>query len=176
MHIKDRIKELRRVPASDLLPNPKNWRTHPTAQVDSLKGILAEVGWADAVLARETPDGLLLIDGHARSEIAPDQEIPVLILDVDEREADLILATLDPLAAMATTNQAALDALLAETETQCAALAEMLEKMASKDDQGGDSVPPDKFEVIVECESEAEQKQVYEQMIGEGFECRVLTF
>src|SRR5208282_5842706 len=32
MEIKDRVKELRRVRASELVPNPKNWRTHPTAQ------------------------------------------------------------------------------------------------------------------------------------------------
>ena len=48
MQIRNRIKELRHVPASDLRPNPKNWRTHPKAQQDALKGILAEVGMADA--------------------------------------------------------------------------------------------------------------------------------
>ena len=46
MQIRDRIKELRRVPASELLPNPKNWRTHPVAQQDALRGVLAEIGRA----------------------------------------------------------------------------------------------------------------------------------
>jgi hypothetical protein len=32
MMIRDRIKELRRVRASELKPHPKNWRTHPAAQ------------------------------------------------------------------------------------------------------------------------------------------------
>ena len=65
MKIRDRIKELRRVPASELQPNPKNWRTHPQAQQDALRGVLAEVGYAGALLARETPEGgLMLIDGH----------------------------------------------------------------------------------------------------------------
>lgn len=41
MNIRNRIKELRNVPASELRPNPRNWRTHPTEQVDALKGILA---------------------------------------------------------------------------------------------------------------------------------------
>ena len=40
MHIKDRI-ELRRVPAKDLLPNSKNWRSHPDAQADALSGVLS---------------------------------------------------------------------------------------------------------------------------------------
>jgi hypothetical protein len=57
MQIKDRIKELRRVPSSQLIPSPKNWRTHPTSQQDALKGILAEVGWADAVLLFEAGTG-----------------------------------------------------------------------------------------------------------------------
>ena len=32
----------------------------------------------------------------------PDEEVPVLILDLDEAEADKLLLSLDPLAAMAT--------------------------------------------------------------------------
>ena len=90
MTIRDRIRELRRVQASDLLPHPRNWRQHPTAQLDALKAILDEVGWADCVLARETPDGLQLIDGHARANVAPDAEIPVLVLDVSEEETQNI--------------------------------------------------------------------------------------
>jgi hypothetical protein len=102
MNIRNRVKSLRMVPASDLRPNPKNWRTHPKAQADALRGVLAEVGLADACLARELPDGsLMLIDGHLRAETLGDGEVPVLILDVTESEADKILATLDPLAAMA---------------------------------------------------------------------------
>ena len=46
MMIRDRIRELRRVPASQLAPNPNNWRTHPPAQLDALRGVLAEVGYA----------------------------------------------------------------------------------------------------------------------------------
>src|SRR5262245_50261171 len=93
--IRDRIKELRRVPSRGLIPNPKNWRKHPKAQADALRGILAEVGYADALLVRETEQGLVLIDGHLRAETTPDQEVPVLVLDVTEEEADKILLTLD---------------------------------------------------------------------------------
>ena len=101
--IRDRIKELRRVPASELHPNPLNWRTHPKEQLDAIRGILAEVGFAGAELARELPDGSLqLIDGHARAEVAGDAIVPVLVLDVTEDEAKKILATLDPIGAMAT--------------------------------------------------------------------------
>ena len=131
MQLRDRIKELRRVPASSLKPNPKNWRTHPQSQQDALRGVLAEVGIADAVLARELPDGsLMLVDGHLRAETITDAEVPVLVLDVNESEADKILATLDPLAAMADADAAKLDALLREVQTGSEALAGMLEELA----------------------------------------------
>jgi hypothetical protein len=63
MKIRDRIRELRRVKASDLVPHPGNRRVHGKAQTAALKGLLAEVGYADALLARELPGGkLMLID------------------------------------------------------------------------------------------------------------------
>src|SRR5262245_45641855 len=118
MKLRDRIKELRRVPARELRSNPKNWRTHPEDQRHALRGILAEVGIADALLARETPDGLVLIDGHARAEEAPDALWPVLVLDVTEEEADKLLASLDPLAALAEADEVKLAALLAEIDAE----------------------------------------------------------
>lgn len=121
--------------AGDVRPNPKNWRKHPKAQQDALRGVLAEVGYADALLAREMPDGsLMLVDGHLRAETTPDMMVPVLVLDVNEAEADKILATLDPLAAMADTDGAKLDALLREVNTGSEALQEMLAGLA--DDAG----------------------------------------
>ena len=110
--IRDRIKELRRVSASMLRANPKNWRTHPPAQVSAMQAVLAEIGFADAMLARETEDGLELIDGHLRQEIMGDQLVPVLVVDVTEEEADKLLLTLDPLAAMAGMDRDAVAALL----------------------------------------------------------------
>jgi len=130
---RDRIKALRRVPAGDLLRNPRNWRTHPQAQQDALRGILSEVGYADALLARETPDGeLVLIDGHLRAETTPDQEVPVLVLDVTQAEADKLLLSLDPLAQLAETNKQALDSLLRDVQTGDSGLAKMFEGLAGE--------------------------------------------
>ena len=162
MKIRDRIKELRRVKASELHPNPKNWRTHPKQQLDALRGILAEVGFAGAELARELPDGSLqLIDGHARAEIAGDAEIPVLILDVTESEADKILATFDPLGAMAEADAGKLEELLHEVQTGSEALAEMLADLLKdngilselNDDKAGqtEEINPDSFELECKC-------------------------
>jgi len=131
MIIKDRIKDLRRVPANELLPNPKNWRRHPPSQKNALGGILEEIGFADAVIARETEEGLQLIDGHLRQEVMGDQLIPVLVLDVTEDEADKMLATLDPLAMMATADFDTLLPLLEATSFENEAINAMLEALTN---------------------------------------------
>ncbi len=132
MTIRDRIQELRRVPASQLLPNPRNWRRHPKAQADALCGLLAEVGYADALLARETPQGLMLIDGHLRAETTPDSVVPVLVLDVTEAEADKLLVTIDPLVAMAETDRDALADLLQNVQTASDDVEAMLKRLAEE--------------------------------------------
>jgi len=135
MQIRNRIKGLRHVPASELRPSPKNWRTHPKAQQEALRGILAEVGIAGAAIARELEDGSLeLIDGHLRAETLPNETLPVLVLDVDETEAAKLLATYDPLGAMAEADAVKLDAILREVDTGSEALQEMLAGLA--DDAG----------------------------------------
>ncbi len=117
MRIRDRIRELRRVAAHDLLANPKNWRRHPKAHAEALRGLLAEVGYADALLARELPDGrLMLIDGHLRKDTTPDAIVPVLVLDLDEAEADKLLLTLDPLASLAEADAERIGALPAQID------------------------------------------------------------
>lgn len=144
MNIRDRIKELRRVPANELRPNPKNWRTHPEKQLNAIRGVLAEVGFAGAELARELEDGTLeLIDGHARAEVAGTAEIPVLILDVNEAEANKILATFDPIGAMAESDAAKLDSVLREVETANEDLSQMIADLANDAGLYLDDVSPE---------------------------------
>ena len=187
MTIRDRIKELRRVRAGDLRPHPHNWRTHPDAQREALRGVLEEVGYADALLARELPDGgLELIDGHLRAEITPDTLVPVLVLDVSEAEAAKILVTLDPLAALAEADAGKLDQVLRQVETGSQAVADLLTKLAggaglSYGQQGDEPAEapepevPELFQVLVECADESQQKAVYQMLVARGIRCRLLT-
>jgi len=144
MQIRDRIKELRRVRARDLLANPKNWRVHPKAQSAALRGLLAEVGYADALIARELPDGRLqLIDGHLRAETTPSAMVPVLVLDVTEEEADKLLLTLDPLAAMAGADTERIGKLLETVRSDSPAVEELLRRTAG--DQVWRLIHPEDF-------------------------------
>jgi len=127
--IRDRVVALRRVKASDLIPSPHNWRTHPEAQRAAIRDVLAEIGYAGAALARETKAGPVLIDGHLRAETTPDEEIPVLVLDVTEAEAKKLIATYDPLAAMAEADADKLESLLEQVRFEGEAATKMLADM-----------------------------------------------
>ena len=99
--IRDRVKELRRVPASELRANPANWRLHPEEQKGALQSVLDDVGFVGAVIARETPAGLELLDGHLRADVAGDEQVPVIVVDLNDEEAAKVLATYDPLSSLA---------------------------------------------------------------------------
>ena len=118
MSFRNRVKALEHVRAGDLIPNPLNWRRHPQHQRDLLRTSLEEVGYADAVIARQTDDGLVLIDGHLRAGIDDDQVVPVLVTDLTEDEAGAMLASLDPLAGMAVPDVPALDRLLSSLKAK----------------------------------------------------------
>ena len=130
MTIRNRITRLEYVKAGTLQPDSRNWRRHPKAQRDALQTVLASVGYADAVIAREVDGQLVLIDGHLRADLDPDQVIPVLVTDLDEHEAGQVLATLDPLAAMATADNDALETLVKGLAAKAQdTMAELMAKM-----------------------------------------------
>ncbi|MEE8452462.1 MAG: ParB N-terminal domain-containing protein [Thermoguttaceae bacterium] len=181
MQIRDRIKEFRRVRADLLRPNPRNWRTHPQAQRDALCGVLAEIGYADALLARELPDGTLeLIDGHLRAETTPQMEVPVLVLDLTDDEAAKLLAMHDPLTGMAGADEDMLTELLAEVETENDAIRSMLDGILAESKPLSDDGPPPEvdvpevYQVVIECRDETEQQTVYQRLVDEGLKCRLL--
>ena len=127
--IRDRVKELRRVRASDLADNGNNWRLHPQHQRDALRGLLNDIGFAGAELTYHSARNagrLTLIDGHLRKAEAGDAEIPCLVTDLNDAEADLLLLTYDPIAAMAEADKGALDALLGQAHSESAAVQDLL--------------------------------------------------
>ena len=113
----------------DELPdNPLNWRTHPQLQVDALRDVIAEVGWAGALLYNERTGRL--VDGHARKGMAEQGgKVPVLVGSWSEEQERKILATLDPLGGMAEVDTEKLNLLLREVQTESEPIAEMLTEL-----------------------------------------------
>lgn len=184
MQIRDRIKDFRRVRADALRPHPRNWRTHPSAQREALRGVLAEVGYADALVARQLDDGSLqLLDGHLRAELTPESLVPVLVVDLTDEESLKLLATLDPLAAMAETDARVLGEVLDDVQTENAGLGKLLAQLAEQHAVPGDAPEqtvddvtiPASFQIVVDCGDESRQQCLFERLTAEGFKCRVLS-
>ena len=131
---RNRVKELRYVSPRDLADHPHQWREHPDVQRSALRGVLEEIGIAGALLAYESPTtGVLTsIDGHLRKSLG-DTPWPTLILDVTDEEAALLLASHDPLAALAETNRDALATLLQDVQSGDAAVQQMLSDLAQRE-------------------------------------------
>jgi DNA modification methylase len=114
-----------------LLANPSNWRIHPINQQNALSGVLKEIGLVQNVVANRTTGHL--VDGHLRVMLAMRENqpvVPVTWVELSEEEERLILASLDPLAAMATADAGALDALLSSVQSGEAAVQAMLASLA----------------------------------------------
>jgi hypothetical protein len=126
--IRNRIVGHGEEPPDQLLANPFNARRHSGAQLEALRGSLSELGWVRTILVNKTTGHV--VDGHARIEEAMRQggePVPITYVELTEAEEKLALAVLDPMAEMATIDEAALEALLAEVETDNPALQEMLD-------------------------------------------------
>ncbi len=106
--------------APDQLPaHPSNWRSHPRGQQEALASVLGEVGLVQAVVVNRTSGHL--IDGHLRAELAiaaGQPTIPVVYVELSEEEEQIILASLDPIGAMATADRDKLSELLAGIEKE----------------------------------------------------------
>lgn len=130
MEIRDRVTDLRRVRAGDLEPHPENWREHPDHQIETMRDLLEQVGYSDALLAYEPEPGhLVLLDGHMRQALDPDQEVPVLVVDLTEDEAKLVLATHDPVASLAGSANVVLERLLNDVHERSAGAMSFLERL-----------------------------------------------
>jgi len=132
MELESRIIEHGEAAPADLVANPHNWRVHPQAQLDALAAVLDTVGWVqDVIFNRQSG---YLLDGHARVAIATQRgetSVPVVYVDLNEEEERLMLATLDPLSAMAESDRAALEDLLALVKTEDEALGAMFGALAN---------------------------------------------
>lgn len=126
---------------------------HPKHQQDALAGVLGEVGIVQNVIVNERTGHV--VDGHLRIALAMRQNqptVPITYVDLSESEEALILATLDPISALATADADKLRDLLDDVSTGDAALMQMISDMAEREgivDFGGtdlltdpDDVPP----------------------------------
>lgn len=120
-------------PADQFQANPLNWRVHPQIQREAVKGSLQEVGWVDEVIENVVTGHL--IDGHERVWNAlqnGNAEVPFVQVELTEEEEEYVLATLDPIGAMAEGDQAVIDDLLQDVETGNQGIQAVLDDLAGE--------------------------------------------
>lgn len=129
-----------------LLANLANWRIHHKAQQDALAGALDAVGWVQQVLVNRRTG--FVVDGYARVALAlsrGEPTVPVLYVDLEPAEEALVLATLDPIGAMAGRDDEKLKALLADVIVDDAGLLTLLGDLRGSEPKAGltdpDEVP-----------------------------------
>lgn len=139
MTFRNRIIEYGVKPADQFLANPKNARIHPQFQRDVMSAALTEVGFVAPVI--ESKSGVLL-DGHERvwqGLQSNNAMIPFVTVDVDESEEDYVLATFDPITALARYDADQLEALLQDVSSDQPAIQQMLAQLAEAEGV----IPPD---------------------------------
>jgi hypothetical protein len=184
------------VKASELVPHPQNWRLHPEHQREAMAGMLSEIGYASGLIARELPNGKLqILDGHLRRDLTPDSIVPVQVVDLSEKEAEILLAGDDALTLAAEVDVKKLRKLVHGLKLKSIPLAECIQgvaciktepinidftKLAADDFEDKPEPPPDvtierTYSLVVTCADEQDQKDLWERMQQEGRTCRVLT-
>ncbi len=118
------------VEAGSLLANEQNWRIHPLPQQDQMGAALRVIGFVQSVIVNKrsaeewgADRGVeTLVDGHLRVQLAlsqgEDTRVPVSYVDLDPAEERAVLATFDPLGALAKTDEDKLATLRAQVDVE----------------------------------------------------------
>jgi hypothetical protein len=165
-------------PAASFQFNPLNWRRHGDTQRDALRTMLGDVGWVQGVIENKRTGNL--IDGHARIEEAlrddPKQLVPYLVVDLSPAEERAVLATLDPIGALAETDPAAVDQLYKETIAEMPDLDALLRTLHYEAE--ADTEEPETktvefkrtFKIVIPCASARAQKKITKLLDDQGIE------
>jgi len=178
--MRNRILRHVRVRAGDLVPHELNPRVHSDAQRRALQMLYEEIGFARSLLAYPLADGRLkLIDGHLRATMTPDEEVEVEVLDVNDGEARALLLAIDPLAQLAGYDADTLDRLRQSVEADSAAVKSLWETLEAASERTKRDLPrgdkdalPEQYFVLIECEDEAQQRELLARFQEEGLKCQ----
>lgn len=180
---------------SDLINHPENARAHPKPQQEAVRAAIHELGFVGEILVSKRSGRIL--DGHLRvaEALRDGQEVvPVGWVECDSDEQELaILATHDPLGAMATADRTQLAALAEKARITSGPLQTMLAQLATRptgrpaEEEPGGRVIGSAFgpqggghgghlglvaglvhPVVVECPSEEEAEVLLEQLADDG--------
>lgn len=130
----NRVVEMKVMKAGDLLVHDGNPFVAATYQREALQGDLEEIGIVDALKAyySERNGGkLTLLDGHKRQALHPEQMWPVIILDIDDDEADVQITLHNTIGMWQAIDPVKMQALIERARVQNKQLAAAKERIAA---------------------------------------------
>ena len=177
--------ERRRV--ADLVPYAKNARTHTPAQIEQVAASIKEWGWTVPVLVDESG---VLIAGHARTLAAQKlgiEEVPCMVArGWSEAQVRAYVIADNKLAENAGWNQELLAAEMSDLQgmafdlglmgfdaAEVDGLLGVPDEQPEKEESGIDY--NENFAVVVVCQSESHQQEVYDRLTSDGYDCKVLV-
>lgn len=178
--MRDEAIEVVEIPVGDLKPYENNAKKHDNANIEAIANSIEEFGFRNPILAWEGENGTEIVAGHGRLLAAKKlgmENVPVIYVNdlTDEQRRMLTLAD-NQTTLMTEWDESALDAELAE-----------LSKMFDIEDYGFDALEEteeiesneieinETLSVVVECETEEQAEQLFAELNGRGFECRLST-
>jgi len=182
--------------ARDLVDHPDNPRKHSDFQRNTLAANVAELGFIRPILCRPHPKHqhkYEVLDGHLRVEILePDSEVPIDVVEANDAEARKILLSIDPIAALATTDLTAHNKLTNLVTTQCQSIEQLWqhthdtalqmkeilsgltsqesEEQNEKDEQKEEPEYKEIYQILVKCRDASHQEALLEKFKSEGLE------
>lgn len=142
---KNKIVGYGEVDLEQVLANPDNWRIHPKFQQEALAGVLNDVGIVQNIIINKRTDpswppgerGVeTLVDGHLRVQLGlrhGQKTLPATYVDLTPEEEREVLATLDPIAALAVAEEEKLKELLQEVQPADEAVQKLLADLVGED-------------------------------------------
>jgi len=174
------------VSINELKPHPKNPRQ---GDVAAIRSSIDANGWFGAVVAQKSTGFILAGNHRYRAACQRGAEtIPVLWIDCDDQAALRILLVDNRTSDLAEYDDAWLAELLEQmkddggkllgTGFDDAAMGELLRSLEANldaepaEDQREELV--ERFQILIECASDEEQRGLLERFAGEGLKCRAL--
>lgn len=125
----NRIVEYGEKAADQFTANPDNPRLHPQFQREVMAAALNELGWIAPVIENQNTG--YLVDGHERvmQALLNNDLVPYVLVNLSPAEEALALATFDPIGELARYDNAQVNQLIAQIETENPPLQRLLDQL-----------------------------------------------
>lgn len=180
-HIAEDLRALAE-PVDQLTPDPNNARKHGDRNLQSIRESLDNFGQVSPLIVN-AQTGVVVI-GNGRLAVAQELGwtwIAVVRRELTPTEHNALALVDNHSADLAEWDQNTLDEMIAELANEAPDLLEtltlddLLSVAIDEDENVADQAVPDRYEVIIECQSEDDQKQWHEKLTKQGANVRLLV-